>query len=78
MEDGLELPPEQLVLWLMADRGLALLSMEQVNNTRVILMLLSAVKKANEAGRSENLTELLIRVRDSNVLWWTFPTRYHS
>ena len=78
MEDGLELPPEQLVLWLMADRGLALLSMEQVNNTRVILMLLSAVKKANEAGRSENLTELLIRVRDSNVLWWTFPTRNHS
>ena len=78
MEDGLELPPEQLVLWLMADRGLALLSMEQVNNTRVILMLLSAVKKANEAGRSENLPELLIRVRDSNVLWWTFPTRYHS
>jgi len=68
LEDRLELPPEQLVLWLMADRGVAaLLSMEQVNNTRIVLMLLSAVKKATEAGRSENLTELLIRVRDSNI-----------
>ena len=39
----------------MADRGVAaLLSIEQVNNTRIILMLLSAVKKATEAGRSEN------------------------
>ena len=52
----------------MADRGVAaLLSMEHVNNTRIILMLLSAVKKATEAGRCENLTELLIRVRDSNI-----------
>ena len=68
LEDRLELPPDQLVLWLMADRGVAaLLSMEQVHNTRIILMLLSAVKKATEAGRSENLTELLIRVRDSNI-----------
>ena len=68
LEDRLELPPDQLVLWLMADRGVAaLLSMEQVNNTRIILMLLSTVKKATEAGRSENLTELLIRVRDSNI-----------
>jgi hypothetical protein len=39
----------------MADRGVAaLLSMEQVNNTRIVLMLLSAVKKSTEAGRSEN------------------------
>ena len=55
LEDKLELPPDQLVLWLMADRGVAaLLSMEQVNNTRIVLMLLSAVKKSTEAGRSEN------------------------
>ena len=52
----------------MADRGVsALLALQEVNNTRTILMLFNAVKKATEAGRSENLTELLIRVRDSNI-----------
>ena len=66
MEDKLELPPDQLVLWLMADRGVAaLLSMEQVNNTRIVLMLLSAVKKSTEAGRSEN--QRCGTVRDSNI-----------
>ena len=61
------LVPSDLLFWLLADKGVSSLLNSEKCGLKTTLMLLSAVKKAMDVGRSENLTALLIKIRDSTL-----------
>ena len=67
IEDKIEqISCEDLLLWLLKDRGFeALLKLEQIENPRLLTSTLKAILRAMESGRDGNSTQLLIMVRDS-------------
>ena len=62
-----DLLPQELLMWLLADRGFkALLEQPRIDNPGTLLEVLKAINKAMETGRSENGSVLLINFRDSS------------
>ena len=62
-----DLLPQELLMWLLADRGFkVLLEQPRIDNPGTLLEVLKAINKAMETGRSENGSELLINFRDSS------------
>ena len=59
------LEPRDLLFWLTGDRGVKALLESNSPNEQSQKMMISAVRKACATGRSENLTQLLIWLRDS-------------
>ena len=57
---------EELLLWLLNDRGFeALLMLERIEKPRLLTSTLKAILRAMDSGRDGNSTQLLIIVRDS-------------
>ena len=65
LEEKLELEPSELLWWLTADRGVKALLEIREPQEGARRLLLAAVVKASSAGRSENLIQLLIWLRES-------------
>ena len=65
LEEKLELEPSELLWWLTADRGVKALLEIREPQEGARRLLLAAVVKATLAGRSENLIQLLIWLRES-------------
>ena len=64
-----EYQPLEMLMWLLANPGVeALLEVElDDSNCRTVHLLLNAVLVAQQSGRSDTLTVLLVRLRDSNL-----------
>ena len=61
-----ELSCEELLLWLLNDRGFeSLLKLEKIEKPRLLISTLKAILRAMDSGRDGNSTQLLINVRDS-------------
>ena len=62
-----DLLPQELLMWLLADRGFkVLLEQPRIDNPGTLLEVLKAINKSMETGRSENGSVLLINFRDSS------------
>ena len=58
-----EMTPDQILFWLLADRGVEALLDTTVTSTNILSAMAEAVRKASGIGRSPNMTTLLIKIR---------------